>query len=928
MTPEQKARQTIDEYLQAAGWEVQDREQMNLFIPGRPGVAVREAHLKSGFADYLLFVDGKALGVIEAKKAGVPLSGVESQSEKYAAGLPAHITAWLPAQPLPFLYQSTGIESYFTSGLDPQPRSRPVFAFHRPDTLREWVQQPAGLRQRLGEMPPLDAAGLWQPQFEAIRNLEQSLAHDRPRALIQMATGSGKTFTAVNFIYRLIRHAGARRILFLVDRNNLGRQAYTEFTQFHSPEGRKFAELYNIRHLTGNVIDVERDVNRVYIATIQRLYALLRDEELEEEAESHSLYEAEERGEQARVPRTVTFRGRLPIEFYDFIVIDECHRSIYTIWKQVLDYFDAYYIGLTATPGKQAIGFFDQNLVMEYSHEKAVADGINVAGEVYRIRTRITEEGSRLEAGEWVDIRDKRTRDARQELLDEELVYTPEQLDRSVQSASQIRTIIRHYRDVLFTSLFPDRPEHIVPKTLIFAKDDNHAEEIVRIARVEFAAGNDFCQKITYRADRNPEQILAEFRNSYNPRIAVTVDMIATGTDVQAIEVLLFMRQVRSRGYFEQMRGRGTRVISEDSLRAVTSDAKYKSHFVLIDAVGLTEAGLLETTPTLNRQRSVPLNRLLEQVGYGQHDEDLLATLAGRLARLEHKMTADDRALIAQVSGGLSVPELIHDLLGALDYDNQLAAAREATGEAEPGPQAVAAASEALCIQAANALSANPALRAGLLEIYERNEIILDKVSEDALLAAGYDAAASERLRDTVTSFRNFIEQHKDEIAALSILYHQPSNVQALTLAQLRELAEAMRRPPYLWTEEGLWNAYAQLERDRVRGLSDRRVLTDLVSLVRHALQPEGELSPYPQLVQGRYQAWLRAEEAAGRQFTAEQRWWLDKIAEFIGLNLSIGPGDFEVDGEFVNRGGRWGYVDQFGHEWQGVLFEMNEVLR
>ena len=297
MQPEQKAREHIDELLHYAGWDVQDRDAMNLFDPAKPGVAVREAHLKTGFADYLLFVEGKVLGVVEAKKVGVPLSGVEAQSARYAVGLQPPMQAWRPELPLPFRYESTGVETFFTNGLDPDPRARRVFAFHRPETLAGWVQEPDTLRGRLQQMSPLIFEKLWGPQVKAITHLEQSLAQDRPRALIQMATGSGKTFTAVNAIYRLISQAKAKRVLFLVDRNNLGKQANNEFVQFETPDdGRKFSELYNIRHLTNNAMDVSRDVNRVYISTIQRLYAMLKDEELDEEVEAVSLYEVEEKG--------------------------------------------------------------------------------------------------------------------------------------------------------------------------------------------------------------------------------------------------------------------------------------------------------------------------------------------------------------------------------------------------------------------------------------------------------------------------------------------------------------------------------------------------------------------------------------------------------------------------------------------------------
>ena len=927
MTPEEQARVQIDQLLHYAGWEVQDRARMSLF--GRPnrGVALREAVMTTGEADYLLLVDGKALGVIEAKPVGRTLSQVEEQSGRYAVGLPPGVKAWRPERPLPFRYESTGVETFFTNDLDPEPRSRRVFAFHAPATLAGWAAEPLSLRGRLRQMPPILTQNLWPPQVRAIEGLERSLADDRPRALIQMATGSGKTFTAVNAVYRLIRHANARHVLFLVDRNNLGKQATNEFSNFITPDdGRKFGELYNIHHLTHRHLNPADTDTRVTICTIQRLYALLRDVELEEEADFGSVYELEERGLLDSAQRTVTFTGRLPIEQFDFIVVDECHRSIYTIWRQVLEYFDASLIGLTATPGKQTIGFFHQNMVSEYTHEMAVADGINVAGEVYRIRTRIGDEGSTVEAGFYVDRLDKLTRARRAELLDADLTYTADQLDRDVASESQIRTVVRRFRDALFSEMYPERSGGVVPKTLIFAKDDNHAETIVRIVREEFGKGNDFCQKITYRAQRNPEDILQDFRNGYFPRVAVTVDMIATGTDVRPIEVLLFMRRVRSRGYFEQMRGRGTRIIGSDELQAVTSDSRHKTHFVLVDAVGLVEAGMTDTTPPLERRRSVPFGRLLEEIAFGRDDADTVSSLAGRLARLQHQLTAADAAAIGQATGGRAASELIARLFDALDPDRQAAQAR-AMGHLDPGPAELATAAAELREAAVAPFRDSPALRTALLAAQARNEIVIDTVSQDAVTQAGFDAAAGDRLRHTVDDFRRFIEENKDEIAALRILYDAPYGRARPTREQLKELAAVLHRPPHLWTEAALWNAYAVLERDRVRGVGAPRVLTDLVALVRHALQPDGELLPYPEQVRARYEAWLAAGERAGKRFTPEQRWWLDKIAETIGLNLSVEPGDLDNDGAFLARGGRWGAAEALGPAWQDVLAEMNREL-
>ena len=491
MTPEQQARANIDRMLTQAGWAVQDADSLNLYAA--KGIAVREFPLKSGHghADYLLYVSQRVAGVVEAKPEGFTLKGVEVQSDKYSTGLPDSLPVY--RRPLPFLYESTGVETQFTNGLDPDPRSRHVFCFHTPDTLAGNIglhgrgdvpgadglllaEPQAGyvtaydLRHRLKHMPLLDATGLWPVQERAIRNLEESLAAGRQRALVQMATGSGKTFTACNLIYRLIKHAGARRILFLVDRSNLGRQTLREFQGFTTPDdGRKFTELYNVQHLNSAQID---GVSRVCIATIQRVYSMLKGEELDPELEEVSGFD---RAPFQREQAPVEYNPAYPIDTFDVIITDECHRSIYNLWRQVLEYFDAFLIGLTATPSKQTFGFFQQNLVMEYNHAQAVADGVNVDFDVYRIRTAITQQGSSVEAGFQVDRRDRRTRKLRWEQLEEDLDYTSSQLDREVVAEDQIRTVLKTFRERLFIEIFPDR--EMVPKTIIFAKDDSHADD-------------------------------------------------------------------------------------------------------------------------------------------------------------------------------------------------------------------------------------------------------------------------------------------------------------------------------------------------------------------------------------------------------------------------------------------------------------------
>ena len=704
--PEQQARANIDAMLAAAGWAVQDYKAFN--PSASIGIALCEVPLKSGRCDYLLLVNRKPVGVVEAKKEGVTLSTVAEQSAHYAKNLPDFLATGLGSEGLPFRYESTGVETFFRDERDPHPRPRRVFNFHRPETLAHWITSAKTLRALLGEMAfthPLNTLGMRDCQIEGITGLEQSLASDHPRALIQMATGSGKTFTACAFTYRLIKFAKARRVLFLVDRANLGRQAKTEFDQYVLPDdGRKFTAVYNVQHLTSNKLD---DVCRVTICTIQRLYSMLRGEELPEDADELSTYEI---GSADDRPKNVAYSPAIPIETFDFIVTDECHRSIYGLWRQVLEYFDAHLIGLTATPAKQTVGFFGQNLVMEYGHERAVADGVNVGYEVYRIKTRVTEQGDKVEKGFYVDRRHKETRRRRWERLDEDLAFTDKELDRSIVVPSQIRTVLTAYRDALFTELFPGRS--LVPKTLIFAKDDSHAEDIVHLVWEVFGKGTDFCKKITYQATKEwkrrtaalatdgsnstespndissggtpllrqsrpkAEDLIAEFRTSPQLRIAVTVDMIATGTDIKPLECLLFLRDVRSRVYFEQMKGRGTRVLTPTDLQSVSgAEARAKTHFVIVDAVGVCESDKTESRP-LERKPTVAFAPLMLGVALGKRDEDSLTTLAGRLARLDRELTPAQQKEVATTSGGHSLGQMAKALLTAFDPDEVEAASR------------------------------------------------------------------------------------------------------------------------------------------------------------------------------------------------------------------------------------------------------------
>ena len=659
MTPEEKARVEIDKLLQEAGWVVQDREDLN--IKASLGVAIREFVMKdNGESDYLLYVNGKAIGVIEAKKAELSLSGVETQSQGYAENLPEGIRCY--QKPLPFIYESNGSEIYFRDCRDSVCRSRRLFAFHKPETLLDLITEADTLRNKLISLPELNKEGLRDCQIEAIEGLEKSLKQSKPRALIQMATGAGKTFTTCNFTYRLLKHAKAKRILFLVDRNNLGEQTKKEYEQFVPKEENKaFTDIYIVQHLQQNKIDKDA---KIVITTIQRLYSMLcGEEDYNEENEESSAFEY---NSSIGKPKEVKYNPNLPIEYFDFIVVDECHRSIYGDWRQVLEYFDAFTIGLTATPSKQTLGYFKKNLVSEYTYERSVADKVNVGYEIYSIRTDVGENGGKVDKGFTIPVRDKKTRKQQYETLDEELDYKKNDLDRTVSVPDHIRAVLQCYKDTIFTELFPEREETWIPKTLIFAKDDNHAEDIVRITREVFNKGNDFCKKITYNVSGvKPKELIAEFRTSADFRIAVTVDMIATGTDIKPLEVVMFMRDVHSELYYEQMKGRGCRTINNTDLQQVTPNAEVKNRFYLIDAVGVTESKKSASQP-LERKRSVSLKKLMEDVAVGKVDDDTLSSLAGRIAAIDNNISKSERQKVIEMTGGKTLSNIANDILNLL----------------------------------------------------------------------------------------------------------------------------------------------------------------------------------------------------------------------------------------------------------------------
>lgn len=919
MSPEEKARIEIDKQLNVAGYVVQDMSELNLLVA--KGVVVREYPTDTGEVDYLIFVNQQPVGIIEAKaitKGEKLITEVEDQTRRYVNSKFLYFNKSVDIR---FVYESTGEITRFTDYNDIKFRSREIFTFHKPEELERLLKETDTLRNRLKCFPQLNEYGFRKCQINAINNLEKSFSQGKPRALIQMATGSGKTFTAITSIYRLLKYCEAKRILFLVDTKNLGEQAEAEFTSYKPNDSNlRFVELYNVQRLKSSYI---AESSNVCISTIQRMYSILKGEELDESFEESPIT-----NEKVYAPKEVAYNSKYPIEYFDFIVIDECHRSIYNLWKQVLDYFDAFQIGLTATPDSRTFAYFNENVVSEYSREQAIIDGVNVGEDEYIIETKITKSGAQIaKTNRIIRKRQRLTRKQRWESIDEDIVYEANELDRNVVNPSQIRHIIKEFKRVVETEIFPDRKEF--PKTLIFAKSDSHADDIIKIIREEFNEGNEFCRKITYKKesddDLTPNDKINEFRHGYKFRIAVTVDMIATGTDVKAIECLLFMRDVKSKNYYEQMKGRGTRTISLDEFQKVSPSATTnKDRFILFDAVGVTKSEKSEGR-TLDRKPSVPLKDLLTKVALGERDEDTLTTVSGRLNRLEVILTNKEKEEIKTLTGGVELKDIVTNILNAYDLDYLDEKTKQILGKEEITKEEVEIVQTDLIKEAVAPLN-NAQLRNYLLKAKQTHEQIIDDINIDTIEFSGWSEAREENVDITIKAFRDFIEENKTKIEALSIIYNQQYKNKHLTKRMIKELYEIMCNPPHNFTVKKMWNCYYIKDSSKVRK-SEVNQLIDIISIIKYELGQIDTLDSFATRVKLNFKNWMfKRNSSQGYQFNEEQTYWLQMIRDHIISSLTIEEDDFEY-APFDTLGGLGKYYKLFKNDYLNILNEMNVAL-
>lgn len=878
LLPEQKARVYIDKFLEDAGWTVVNRDE---FVPEAINAqAVRENILKGNKeADYILYLAGKAIGVLEAKRKENHLgTEVAEQAQTYGNILPDWVQTW--KNPLPFIFLSNGSILLFKDMHEKEPKYKVLKKMLTPKQLVELAGSDINSEYaKLPSVPPVGPKGLRECQFEAITNLEISFKQGKKRALIVLATGAGKTFTACTAAYRLLNYTSAKRVLFLVDRNNLGKQAEGEFGTYKLTEtGNAFSDEYIVHRLKS----IEKIGNAsVVISTIQRLFAVLSGQELDDTDDDEEMEHDEDTpGKQIQIAGNVL----LPPDFFDVIIIDECHRSIYGDWQQVLTYFsNAKIIGLTATPTPEAEAFFNKNRVVNYTLEKSIADGVNVPPRVYRIKTEISEAGGTLQEGEKVTKVSNLTGRGTTKKQTEEKQFAKSEIDRSVVVPSQIETVVRAYKDAIYDSLYPDRKKdwNMIPKTLFFAKKETHAQDILKaIEKVfaeEFPEGKlpeHYAQLITCKSG-NTNQLISDFRNNKDFRIAITVTLVATGTDIRPLEILVFMRDINSEVLYTQMKGRGCRTIADDKLRNVTTNANSKDCYYLVDAVGVTEHE--KSMPTIcdkgHEKRVLSLKDLLEHLAHGEVSDENLNLLAGYLSNVNKKAEAEDLIKLNELLGTVTIKQLAMNIFEAIAPE---------TYKLPPYEDINSPNNERKIL--ISSLTNNLKARKKLLEVNAGFiKIAIDKT--DTLISAGF---SKEQAKTYIESFEKYLEDNKDEVEALRILYNQEKV--AITYSMLKDLEKKLIVYNNQFKSEFLWTCYQTLdgESGNVKPLNKETefgVLTNLIQLVRYGYKLDSELVSLKRRF-GRYfnlycgQAW--------RKFTPEQVEIVRQIAEYIVQNGCI----------------------------------------
>lgn len=864
LKPEQKARKIIDQMLNLSGWDIVDRKH---YTPLSSAVAIEEGLLKKNQeADYLLFIDGKAVGVLEAKREETDLDDdVYRQAYNYTHSVPIWCSTWMV--PLPLIYLSNGKKLLFK---DARNEEAPVEIkrLHTPKEISEMLNLPGelsglpALKKQYGNMKLHDC------QVEAVRNTEYSFRQGEKKALVVIATGAGKTYTACLQAYRLLNYTKTERVLFLVDRNNLGKQAIEEFGKFRFTEtGDSFTNIFTVDRITSS----KMPDSSVVICTIQRLFSMLSgDNNIDDEDEESKDFEWNNEDDNNTIP--LPEKPKLPHDYFDLIIVDECHRSIYSSWRSVLDYFDtARIIGLTATPVPATMAFFNNNRVVNYTLEQSISDGVNVGQRTYRIDTLVTHGGGTIHKGEFIKEIQRYNNNEKVKTASEDSHYDASSVNRDVVNPTQIRTILTEFKNIIYTKLYPERNPDLdyIPKTLIYALDEAHASRIVQIAKEVFERSeNDskFVQKITYTSG-NANKLIKSFRTEKGFRIAVTVTLVATGTDIKPLEIVMFMRDVDSSPLFIQMKGRGTRKIDDNILRNVTPNADSKNLFYLIDAVGVTEHGYTIPVPGTGTGRPpiMTLEQLLEKVAHGYLPDEILYDLASRLSRIDNKKaTKEQKEEFVKLTDGVSIHTITSSIFNALENLPPFVDVNSPNRERK---------------KLVEKLANNPDARE-LLLIIARGIINVLQPGEDQVIKSEFSI---EEAKKTTEQFENYISEHKDEIEALRIIYNNDG--EPIKYSVLKDLENRLKSINNAFAPYLLWNTYSIIHPDNVYKFTikdEQKTLTNIIQLVRFAFHQTVELSPITRYALQRFELWCGLKN---REKTKEQHDILKKVYMYISSN-------------------------------------------
>lgn len=905
MLPEEKARVKIDDMLNRAGWYVVDRDE---YAPQTTS-AIREALAQGNKeSDYLLFIDNKAIAVLEAKRADNPLGeDVESQAENYARTPLSWYGLWEDGF-IPLVYMSNGEKILFKNLLSGDEDYVEIDSIHTPKEMLRLIKRSS----EYGALPKLEKQSLRDCQYNAEINFEKSIKNGKKKNLAVLATGSGKTYLACLASYRLLNYTSTKRILFLVDRNNLARQTESEFSQFNMTENKKeMNALYDIKRLRHEG-DIKGDI---VISTIQKLFAIMTGQAVsddDEDAEDERLAEAAEKKDDTVI--TLGDDLTIPPDYFQLIIVDECHRSIYGKWRAVLDYFKgANILGLTATPTPEAYAYFDNNIVENYTYEHSVVDGVNVPARIYRIMTEVTEHGGSLEEGTSVTETARRTGADTTYKVDNNKEYENNLLDRSIVNRQQIRQVLETFKNSIYTDLYPEREKswEYVPKTLIFAKNDNHASEIVEAVKDVFKCEfpneevpEHFVQKITYSSD-DSNGLIRDLRNEKDFRIAVTVTLVATGTDVKPLEVVLFMKDVMSEVLYTQMKGRGCRVLTDDKLREVTPNADTKECYYIVDAIGVTEHDKNIPGPGPGPGpfiRKITLEQLLERLSHNELSDENLLTLRNICAMINRRYENN-------IYFGHHLQYFI-DNFGYSPKDLAVSI-QEAFDSGQLPPYVSPSDDNHIRMQLINRLISNIPARKKLLELRQGYILTTDE-DPDTLISAGF---SKETAKTYTENFEKYINDNKDSIEALRIIYNSEDTL--ITHSMLADLRDRLLSESSHFSAPQLWKYYRTLDPSSVDELDVRanaKALTNLIQLVRYAYKKNPKLTS---LMNGFVQRFNLYCGQAQRNLSDDQIEVMRQITEYIVNDGAITAAELnEINADLWRQAIRaFGKPANFGEE-------------